>query len=232
MYQKRFFIVTTVLFLIAITSVYAVIKKDHRSHGDNLHQPIVSKPDCDGKDNPYYDLGYGIEHEYKGNIRDGMPVQIVLSCDLATFTITGSVQQVIKAEDIPHNDGDVESIALADLIAGTEVVDVNSDYNFDGYNDLSSIATNGQGTQGVDSYLIFLYDTKRKQFIFNKDLSSIKNIHIPEGSQKQIASNEYLDDGYKTTFYTWINGKIVKEKTTKTCTDKSIETNGSESACK
>jgi hypothetical protein len=58
---------------------------------------------------------------------------------------------------------------------GRKSSDVEDDYNFDGYNDLSAISSNGQGFDGVDSFNIFLYNPKIQKFVYNAEISKLQN---------------------------------------------------------
>lgn len=192
----------------------------------------ISQSTCLGKNDPYYNLGFGIEHEYNGNIQSNMPVNIVLSCDHKTFTITGSINQIITSRDTVDSSYKGEISELADLVSGTEVVKVNTDYNFDGYNDLSTINSNGSGVNQVDGYYIFLYNPSLKKFVYNKELSQIENVYVPEGSKNEVASSAYYINGYKTTFYTWSQGKLIESRKTVTCVDKSRDPRDLDGICK
>ncbi len=168
-------------------------------------------PACNGQANEYADLGFGVEHTYTGNLKEGLPVEIVLSCDHESFKIEGSVTQKISLEDLERIDSELNhNYELANIGSGNEVVDVNSDYNFDGYNDLSSVAINGSE---VDSTFIFLYNPVIRQFEYNTELSHLENI-ILDSSKKYVQedlsyyteSGEHIDGIYKT--YIWVNGHL------------------------
>ena len=136
----------------------------------SIKKPPLSSldPECIGVLHEYYILGFGVEHTYEGEIAENMPVKVVLSCDHTTFTISGSINQIITSSDIKENPDD-EALELADLMLGSEVVKIDSDYNKDGYNDLSSIINNGSE---VDSTAVFLYNPQQNKFIYSKELST------------------------------------------------------------
>lgn len=50
----------------------------------------VSKhdPECNGDKNEWHDLGYGSTHEYKGTLRVGEEIKMVVSCGLSKITVT------------------------------------------------------------------------------------------------------------------------------------------------
>ena len=125
------------------------------------------KTACDGAKDPYYDIGFGIEHTYEGEIKSGMQVKAILSCDHTKITISGSVNQIIKSQDL-NQYAYGEEPDLADLSQGTQVIDFDKDYNKDGYNDFSSLVVNGTGNK---QYIIFLYDSKSKLFVYDPELS-------------------------------------------------------------
>ena len=174
--------------------------------------PIFNAPEsaCDGKKDGYYDLGYGVEHTYTGEIQPGKSVTIVLSCDHLTMTITGAVQQVITAKSL-FNYTSPEIDDLADLSSGDQVIDTNSDFNFDGYNDLSTVAVSGNGAYKTVSYYIFLYNPSSKRFVFSPALSNLTNISVNK-DEKYVASYGYNGyDGHDATFYKYkSDGSLYK----------------------
>jgi len=182
----------------------------------NLYTPPLTQMDpyCDGVTNELYDIGYGFEHAYKGEITKDMPVIMVLSCDHTRLTITGSVTQIINGKDVQGND----TGEIADTSSGSYVVDVDTDYNFDGYNDLASIMSNGYGFHGVDSYAIFLFDPTQSKFVYNIDLGKIKNILVNEETKTVIEGvcgidtddEEVCQESYIA--YQWKNGKLMELK--------------------
>jgi hypothetical protein len=116
---------------------------------------------CTGKSHENYELGFGVKHVYKGSINSDMPVAAVLSCDHTYISIYGSVEQVIYAAPTVERYGYYE---LADLVAGTEVISIDSDINSDGYKDLVSVVQNGSA---VEHRAVFLYDSTGHQFEFS-----------------------------------------------------------------
>lgn len=213
-----------VLFGILITTGGVFYYNQSSSMHTQLQRPQdrdirQSVPPLDFTCNGVKDRNYNTEHIYKGNIKPHMAVQVVLSCDHTLFTISGDVEQVIdgKALEDPHGGG-YSINELADLSGGDLVVDFNSDYNFDGYNDLSSISSHGQGFSAVVSFLIFLYDPLKKQFVLNNDLTLVDNLIEADTKSKQILSEDcgFEDGGFricKKNYYKWSNSKLVKVKT-------------------
>lgn len=157
---------------------------------------------------------YVVEHVYYGNLKEGQPVQIILSCDQERFTITGAVKQVIDINDTKmFPDLDMFN-ALADIASGSGVVYLEDDYNFDGYNDLHTISSNGQGWDGVDSVNIFLYDPVVQKFVFNTELSKLQNVLPPDYENKFIFEDfSYYNGKEHVEAYRkhkWVNGHLVK----------------------
>lgn len=143
---------------------------------------------------------------YKGEVTEGKTVFVKLSCDRMKFTISGTVTQVIESKDVT-TPGD-EAVELADVLGGTEVVKVDTDYNFDGYNDLSTIVVNGQGRQAIDSYLVFLFNPKTNQFEYAKEFTPIINLGV--GEKDTLTSSLGIDYGvHATDYYRWKAGKLI-----------------------
>lgn len=138
--------------------------KEKDEFGRKIIQTRSSDPDC--TDGVY-------ENIYYGEIKKDMPVKIVLSCDQERFNIVGSVTQLIDSTNGVDLVGD--DVVLVDISSGSQVVYVEDDYNFDGYNDLSAISSNGQGFDGVDSFNIFLYNPKIQKFVYNAEISKLQN---------------------------------------------------------
>ena len=95
------------------------------------------------------------------------------------------------------------------------VVHVSEDYNFDGYNDLSTIISNGSGNFAIDTYIIFLYNEKENKFLFSKDLMGKENLTV--NPKTKIISEIYscgLDknDEYiiRSTEYKWQQNKLKR----------------------
>lgn len=138
--------------------------KEKDEFGRKIIQTRSSDPDC--TDGVY-------ENIYYGEIKKDMPVKVVLSCDQERFNIVGSVTQLIDSTNGIDLAGD--DVVLVDISSGSQVVDIEDDYNFDGYNDLSAISSNGQGFDGVDSFNIFLYNPKIQKFVYNAEISKLQN---------------------------------------------------------
>lgn len=204
-------IVIVVVAVIAFGGVFAYQYFTIKNNSEK-NISVNTDPACDGEKDPYYIIGLGVEHTYEGDIKPGMHVKIVLSCDHKRITISGAVDQIIRASDIAKYTGG-ESADLADLSGGDLVVGIDSDYNFDGYKDISSINSNGQGVSGMKSYFIFLYDPKLNKFVYNNAASSLENITTDE-SKKEIYQEFcfYRNDELicNKVYYKWYDGHLLK----------------------
>ena len=160
--------------------------------------PVVSDSPCNGG-------------TYTGMLNTDMLVTMLLSCDQKKVTVTGAVTQTITATDIgvdTHTD-------LVDTIAGSGgVVAVDTDYNFDGYNDLALITSRGGDVDAITSYAIFLYNAVTKKFEYNSELSAIENIGVNEPhkwvtSTYTCAARIDKNDCHSYA-YTWVAGHLKK----------------------
>lgn len=157
-------------------------------------------PECTGELHEYYSLGFGVEQQYSGNIIAGKEVVITRSCDGKKITITGTVKQTIE------NAGEPSSINL------------DSDYNFDGFNDIESLISDGQGYEGIDSFNIYLYDQKSNQFVLNDKLSNLENIGVDKKKRQIVQYFNFFkndDAGEKVLMeniirYVWVKDSLVK----------------------
>lgn len=158
----------------------------------------------------------GDSHTYYGYLAEGVPIKIMLSCDRTKLIISGSVNQTIDGNSV-FVEGD-PLVELTDVSNGSEVVSIAFDYNFDGYNDLQSVFSSGQGVQALSSSVVFLYDPQKKEFILNDDLSSIFNISV-SSTTREIIEHVYTFDQHtdtvtdKRTYYVWNSGRLEKIKT-------------------
>jgi hypothetical protein len=179
--------------LILIGVEYAV--KQFVNYGPNPN-PIVSN------NKESICLSGESEHLYDGKIKDDKNIKIVLSCDLKKMTITGAVNQEILGDT-----------ALADIISGDRVIDTDGDFNFDGYNDISSIVSNGQGRYAIDYYNIYLYQPKDNKFVLSQQLGDLANIHI-DNSKKEVVGELGTGGGgnvvVETIRYKWNVDNFVK----------------------
>jgi len=210
--KQKYFIILILCSLLLIIYIIKESKIDYMVSSTPV-QNISNDTECNGENNQHYNVGFGIEHYYIGYISDTDPILITLSCDHTQFKITGFVNQIIKSSDLKeYNYG--ETIELADLIAGTAVVTLE-DYNFDGYNDISSVAGN---VSSVDTYVIFLYNPKTNKFDYSPALSKLKNISINKEEEtiqqsycyfvteeQQTAENFMCEKAY----YKW-NGDVLE----------------------
>jgi hypothetical protein len=193
----------TIAILIAGLSFVSVIMKYNKIFEQTYAVvPLQADPACNGSQNQYYDIGFGTEHHYSGEVAPDIKVKITLSCDHTRFFISGDVNQVIAT-----------TTELADLVAGTEVVRVENDYNFDGYNDLSTIWSNGSGQTQIDSSFIFLYNPASNKFILDEKLSSLENSYPKSDTKEIIQYFNFVQDGYQSYSYKWtMSGKLYKSK--------------------
>lgn len=213
---------TKILVLVLLVSIAVYIgvlsfNQNTQSSISSLYQSAtttssVSDPECDGEKNEYYDLGYGVEHVYEGEISPGQKVSVVLSCNHQRFTIRGAVNQIISGDDILSDEEKAEPhefIELADTHVGPNVVSIDSDYNFDGYNDIASTVGDGSGFQAVDTYLIFLYNPKTKKFEYNKKLSELENISLDTQKKEIYEFFGYREDGFRRDGYVWSDAGVL-----------------------
>ncbi|MES2638370.1 MAG: hypothetical protein V4850_02780 [Myxococcota bacterium] len=136
--------------------------------------PSPVDPACTGAAHPMASIGFGVEHLYEGDVAPGKHVKVVLSCDHTRLVVSGAFDQVIGPADITAaGDGVGE---LADLSGGELVVSVATDMNFDGFNDLVSVQSNGQGRAAIDGSLVFLYEPEAGRFRYHAALSALENV--------------------------------------------------------
>ena len=228
--MRKYFLIF--LFLLFLIGIFILFKKSPNSQ--NIKPINIEKKDIDIKIKEKDEFGRKIvqtrdsdpdctegvfEYIYYGEIKEDMPVKVILSCDQERFNIVGSVSQIIDSknkDDMPQDDS---FNSLADISSGSQVVDIADDYNFDGYNDLSSISSNGQGLDGVKSFNIFLYSSKTQKFVFNPELSKLQNISVDSKNKLVLevfgvgfagkGEDELVDIVNK---HKWVNGHLVKVK--------------------
>lgn len=208
--KKNITIVLVVVLIIAGISAY-IIQKNTSQKASKKALTLQSSVCPDGTS----------PRSYNGQVASGTPVNIMLSCDHKEFVITGGVQQVLKSlqlsgKKIETTEGTMtwEDMSLVDTSSGTDVVHLDTDYNFDGYNDLTSIWSNGMGATGINSVLVFLYDTEDSKFVFSAPLSSIQNIKVKSESKTVLSHIGFGADGYIAQTFTWAKDKLYKSAET------------------
>ena len=218
--MKKIFTIALCILLGVIGTI--LLYNHNKSNRETVSRIGVKDPNCNGEKNESYSIGFGIEHEYTGTIIEGKNVKAILSCDHDQITISGSVSQKILAKDIRLYDEEVVSESertmigdygdfteLADLSRGAEIaVDFGNDYNFDGYNDLATLASSGSGYSTI---LVFLYNPKSNTFEFSRDISS--KINIYPNKDEKILEQRFgsMNDGYSLNLFKWTeNDKLYK----------------------
>ncbi len=181
-------------------SKIVVVRKDEQ--GRPIEQLRIDDTNCSLGKPP--DIELSLEYIIYENIKQDLPVTIITSCDRGTFTVTGSVTQVVK---YMHENS----------WFNLENVSVNRDFNFDGYNDLdiARIFSGGGGDDYNTKYIsdIYLYDSVSKKFVHNIELSNLKNVildpskkYVQEDLSYYTESGEHIDNMYKT--YIWVDGHL------------------------
>ncbi len=222
MYTKKI-IIAILCVLILIVGLSVVLKNKNVPQNAVLlgqkNTTQVLSPECEGVKKS--GLSDGFPHTDTRSIKTGSNITITLSCDFLNLDITGAVEQKINSQ-IWNNDPKAEREELIDGAFGAqfvaepnmipeEAIDLR-DFNFDGYNDLVLLQTNGNGSVQVDTYKIFLYSPTEKKFIYSSEFSNIENINITEDG-KAIYSNMAQGFGtYITTFYSVVKNSLKKEK--------------------
>jgi len=226
--QKRISTLVGVIIIVATAvilfgGVFAwqyLAKSNEINRNDNI---VKNDETYNGKNNPYYDLGFGVEHEYKillneGDVKWAMPIKAVLSCDHEKITISGSINQTISSDLVDFYDGG-EKVILDELVEPEGIEDniFAKDYNFDGYDDLVIVYIRGNGVSAIETDLIFIYDEKDNKFVFQSDLSSLTNVSV-QYSDKTIQQNFNLGYsqktggslGFENISYKWYNNLLIK----------------------
>ncbi len=198
------------------------IQKNATSASINtIQESIVKKASvdvaCNGEANEYYDLGFGFTQEYKGTVAQGKEVNMTLSCDHTNLFVTGAVDQTIV---VTSESGVKQELSRG----GPHGAVLDTDYNFDGYNDILSLVSAGQGYEAVDSYYVFLYQPKTNKFLFNEQLSNLQNIVGADATKIEIyqSFNFFeMEDGEQVlknqvVTHTWKGEELVKVREVKT----------------
>ncbi len=69
---------------------------------------------------------------------------------------------------------------------GDAVVSVGTDLNFDGWNDLLSLQSNGQGNAAIDGYLVWLYDPAARRFTYSPAASALENLSVDPAAKQLV----------------------------------------------
>ena len=151
--------------------------------------------------NQYFEI---IRYE---ELQSGKDVKIVVSCDSKSYTLSGSVNQVI-----PFMHPDIDSREV-------EAVSLDTDFNFDGYNDFEVTRILSDGEDDPNAIYIadvYLYDPVNMQLVYNKQLSDFKNIWVDTEKKyvQEYSSYDNLKSEHIETVqnYTWQNSQLVKVK--------------------
>lgn len=142
----------------------------------------------------------GLQYE---ELKTDTKIVVTNTCGGMTFVLGGAVTQTIA---YMHDDLDQ-----------LEIIKLDTDYNFDGFNDFEVVRiTSGGGEDPNTTYMsdIYLYDQTTKQFVYNAELSKLRNISV-DPEQKYVIeeesyytkSNEHVE-AYQN--YQWTNGHLVK----------------------
>lgn len=101
---------------------------------------------------------------------------------------------IVDSGESPMSDTDRSYVSVEDL-------------NFDGYNDLKVLRS--QGATGNTTYTVWMFDPKTSQFILNKQLSNLMN-PTPNPKTETLTSfsnSSAADWGHQT--YVWKNGQLM-----------------------
>lgn len=152
-----------------------------------------------------------------GMIKQGLPVKAVIACDGKSISISGSINQTLEILD------DVSKQRTELMYRDKEQDLFSSDYNFDGYKDITSLYSEGAGYSAIRSYYIFLYEPKTNTFVFNPQLSDLENIGVDENKKEVYQDYYYFDKAiseggvqmHNRIVYKWKDGVLAKtsEKT-------------------
>lgn len=186
-------------------------------------------------------LGSGEEIKVEGSVRDNIHLGMVLSCDGERLTIAGidtnSYSPSEQEKDMSFNqtiDGtmwgnkgellvDPTALSINSAFDFSDTISTKSDFNFDGYNDLSLLQSDGQGSMAVDSYLVFLFDPKIKRFVYSKELSAIQNIDTAPNDKTIISYQGEGNSSYSSKIYSWHDGQLVLTSAESCSADASVK---------
>lgn len=187
------------------TSTNTVTKPpvDQKSSGDVSVPPHGTV--CVNKQYKYK----GPEDTYSGFLKPGSPVTVTLVCDRDQLNILGSVEQIITN---PHPER--ETWGLVATLGGNGIA-IETDYNFDGYNDLQTVPIQGSGWQGVVGYYIFLYDPETQQFKYSQELSALEWLQVDSKNKTLRSGRLFVRGGVEHhggsfQIYAWDGPSLIK----------------------
>lgn len=198
--KKILYILTLSITLIVIV-VYSLTKKPYAVEEVKTETVLVEDIECENEDDVYY-------NPFEGQINNEMSIKLELSCDHNRVNITGSVnQEIVRFKK--NNRGESQE---SELVVNSSGLSFDEDYNFDGYNDISTLYNYGAGYMALYDNYYFLYDPLQNKFIFNKELSDLQNLVIKSTSTKTLEQvfNMGPDLGYSITEYKWKGDKLIK----------------------
>lgn len=136
-----------------------------------------------------------------------------------------------SAKEIDVSECDDVDFSVSNAQSGNDATRVSQflaslDYNFDGYADLSLV--NGMGGTGFNtSHCYFLYDKKKKTFVYSKDFSELTSMQTYPKTKTVISHNDLCGGGqcYEEETYKVIDGALQHPLISKTKRDRAeVET--------
>jgi hypothetical protein len=206
------------------TSTNIATEKTNVQKSGDKSIPVPDSP-CVNKRYKYT----GPEEIYSGYLKPGSPVTVTLLCDRDQLNIEGSVEQIITN---PHPDR--ETMGLVATL-GAHGIALETDYNFDGYNDLETIPNQGSGWQAIVDYDIFLYDPLTKQFKYSQELSALSWLQVDSKNKTLRSGRLFVKGGVEHhggsfEIFTWDGPKLVKSAEYRCVPDTDDETKGFDDA--
>ena len=172
---------------------------------------VLASPEC-ASPRPGTPVYLQKEFSKEADIYPGMHVKVTLSCDQRQLTFSGAVNQIIKISDNPdeYDQYDMNDAAgFADVTSGEGNLEFE-DYNFDGYKDFSAISSYGSQDQ---TYVFFLFDPVKKEFIYNKEMSALHNLSLapaPNADKRLVQTFCTPYPNCKRVEWKWEKGNLVK----------------------